>query len=75
MRTVKLTHEGLGVLRALARLGVMRRYDHVGLALAKEGLATVDRGRLVITAAGRAAAGVVAIPRKGPSGAPGPSAS
>jgi hypothetical protein len=56
MQTVHLTPEALGVLRALARIGVMRRYDAVGLELAKAGLAEVKGERLLITANGYAAA-------------------
>jgi hypothetical protein len=56
MRTVNLTPEGLGVLRALARLGLVHRYDAVGLELVRTGLAEVKGERLVITTAGYAAA-------------------
>jgi hypothetical protein len=56
MKTVMLTPEGLGVLRALARLGAMRRYDAVGLELAAAGLAKVSGERLLITESGYAAA-------------------
>ena len=56
MKTVTLTPEELGLLRALARIGRVHHYDAVGLRLATAGLAAVDGDRLVITANGYAAA-------------------
>ena len=54
MEAVQLSPEAVGVLRALSGLGVVRRFDAVGLELAKAGLAQVRAEGLVMTERGRA---------------------